>query len=424
MIRSPIRGGGSGGGFALVPGATGARITGPALVSPLVTLTRAQVSSFSTVVGVDGFTIEEFTADTPRYFGATRALFRDPQRTNGFTNPRCEGAAPGTPGTMPTGWTISATQGLSVNVVGTGVEDGLAYVDIQFVGTPTSTGNVQITPGGTPVAADGQVWTLSMFTRLVAGSLANVGNAITALQVGGGAANPTYTLASTRLGLSRRSATATAAGGATIATGRWRCGVTSGLAVDFTVRFAAPQVEQGSLPSSVILPPVGSPTASARGADNITAPFAALFPAAQGSILFRAILTQAAASGADQILFQLDDGTDSNRIRLRNPAGGATLVAGVVIGGTPTDAASLGSFTAGAEVKGCITFAPGGRVAVLLDGGSVLSVATSPSGLATLRFGDNASGTAPLVSGAFSVVDTLPYIIPDLSMQAAITATP
>ena len=49
------------------------------------------------------------------------------------------GAVPGTPGTLPTDWSVSVPAGLTTNVIGTGVESGIPYVDLQIVGTATST---------------------------------------------------------------------------------------------------------------------------------------------------------------------------------------------------------------------------------------------------------------------------------------------
>lgn len=366
-----------------------------------------------------------YAADVPRFVNPANRLLFEGQRTNSFTNPRCEGATPGTPGTMPTTWSIAAALGLTTTVVGVGTEDGINYVDVQFSGTPTSTGTVQINHITTnPAAIDGQVWTYSLFSRLVGGSLTNVGNAVLALALGTTNVNVNYTLSSDPLAGQRRAATGTAAGGTTVANGRWRCNVTSGLAVDFTVRLGWPQLELGAFASSPILPPVGSPGASTRGADVLTATLSSLGIVANGScaIWGTAMIPQNAPTGVNQALFQIDDGSDSNRFMLRNVGGGATIVPAQVVSGTTTDGASAGSMTAGTLFRWGATINSAGRMAVSIDGGAVVAVTGGPtSGFTTLRLGNNFSGTAPLF-GELGVVNAIARTLSDAELIARVNA--
>ncbi|MEX5385602.1 hypothetical protein WCE10_21465, partial [Cronobacter muytjensii] len=89
-----------------------------------------------------------------------------------------QGAAVGGPGTLPTNWAEVGNHGLSRQVVGTGTEDGIEYIDIRFYGTVAATPQPEVTinfDSGTATAgAGGQKWVSSAFVRVVGGSLANV----------------------------------------------------------------------------------------------------------------------------------------------------------------------------------------------------------------------------------------------------------
>lgn len=366
-----------------------------------------------------------YAADVPRFLNLANRLLIEGQRTNGFTNPRCEGASAGTPGTMPTTWSIGAALGLTTSVVGSGSEGGIDYVDVQFTGSPSSTGNLQINHITTnPAASDGQVWTYSLFSRLVGGSLTNVGNAILALNLGTANSSVPYTLSTDPLITQRRSSTATAAGGTTAAIARWRCAVTNGLAVDFTVRIGWPQIEQGAFASTPILPPVGSPGASTRGADILSGTLSALGITSNGActILGTAVIPQNAPTGANQALFQVSDGSDNNRFMLRNVGGGATIVPAQVVGGSTTDGSSAGSMTAGTLFKWGAAINGAGRMAVSIDGAAVVTVTGGPtSGLTTLRLGNNFSGTAGLF-GELGTVTSIARALSDAELVARVNA--
>src|SRR5262249_19077142 len=94
-------------------------------------------------------------------------------RTNWIKNSTMVGAKVGTP---PTGWGVftGTISGVTCSVVGTGVESGFPYVDLSFSGSPTVTGVVfrwnPYTNGDIP-GYKGQTWVLSMYARLVQGTL-------------------------------------------------------------------------------------------------------------------------------------------------------------------------------------------------------------------------------------------------------------
>ncbi len=401
----------------------GVRLVLPNFVDPRLVLTRAQAGgAFSLAQQADGIAWQEYAADVPRLSGVPRRLLIGGARTNSLTNPRCEGAVAGTPGTMPTAWVAATTLGLTVSVVGSGVEDGIPYVDIQFSGSPSSTGSLQINHSNVAIPASvGQVWTYSLFSRLVGGSLTNVGNATPSLVALATPGGTPYALTTASLGTTRRTTTVTAAGGGSTVLPRWRCAVTIGLAVDFTVRLGLPALELAAFASSPIVPAVGTPAASTRGADVATASLASLGITGGFTVLWSGVVPQNAPNGADQMLFQVDDGTDANRVRIRNVAGGATIVAGHVAASVSSDAATLGSMAAGAPLRAGLTYDPAtGRLAACIGGGAVQTVTAGPAGLTTDRLGNNVAGLAPLFGEVSSFI-ALPGVLTDAGLAARVS---
>lgn len=411
----------------LLPTLTGARwqtlLRHGQIFAPL-TLTRAQTSAFSTALGSDGAIWGEFAADVARLNGAARRLLIESQRTNSFANPRCEGAVAGTPGTMPSFWSIATSLGLTTSVVGTGVEDGIHYVDIRFAGTPTASGTLQVNHTA-PTASDGQTWTYSLFSTLAAGSLTNVGSASLALQLGSASGNTTYPLSSGALGSTRRAVTVTGAGGTVSSFGRWRLGgIVSGSPVDLTVRLGAVQNEQGAFASTPIFPPVGSPGASTRGADLATALLANLGIGGNGActILWKGMLPQNAPSGVTQALFRLDDGSTNNIIGVGNSSA-TNLVLERRTAGTPSTQV-LGSMTAGTPFRLGVSIDVSGRAAASLNGSLAVAVTGGPtSGLTTLRLGNSSSGASAL-SGEIDTLMVVPFAISDSDLAARVAALP
>jgi hypothetical protein len=372
--------------------------------------------------------IVEYAADVPRFNDAGRRLLLEGQRTNEIPNPRCEGAVIGTPGTPPTGWTRSTTfNGLSVDIAGTGVEDGIPYVDMRIYGTPaltSATSFLTFISSGTAAAVPGEVRTASYFVRLVAGSMTNLTFTRLMTNVGGSGSilGGSYTPTTDPLRQQRYTHTSTANSGTTSVTSGMRVNYTSGLAVDATIRVGAPQQEIGAFASTPVFPVANAPAASTRGQDNFTSLLASLAPNGVGTVLGSFMLPQNAPSGADQVLFDINDGTLNNRIRLRNGAGGATIVAGSTIAGINADATTLGSHTAGTLFRVGLTF-DGTTITANFNGGTNQAVAGVPSGLATLRVGNNSAGTAPMF-GEVGYFDTLPYVIPPVDLPTAVTAIP
>ena len=240
----------------------------------LVTHTRASSGTF---VGSNGV-LQTAVTDAPRFdhnptTGESLGLLVEEARTNSIRNNTMVGAVAGTPGTNPTNWFVyvGTGTGVTTSIVGTGTEAGVNYVDIRFNGTPSasSTWSVINEPGNVIAAATGQSWTYSSWIKISAGSSANVTNSNLffdesqdSTYVTGGTTAVSY-LTST---WQRYSASRTLSGGATVnrVNAGLRFSVTSGQAIDITIRIGLPQLELGAFATSVI--PTTSATVT-RAAD-------------------------------------------------------------------------------------------------------------------------------------------------------------
>jgi hypothetical protein len=206
--------------------------------------------------------------------GGCPSILVEPQRTNHILNTGMQGAIVGTPGVLPTTWN-NGLIGLTQQIIGLGVENGLNYIDIRFSGTSGGSGTAlqrilfnqltQIT------ATPSQTWTLSCYlklisvpnppisTQLVFFDLTNLGGFIA---VGQQSITPDNSF-------KRFSYTRTTSNNVNTARIQTilQFSTTTGQFYDFTFRLYAPQLELGSNATSYI-PTVES--AVTRNADVIT----------------------------------------------------------------------------------------------------------------------------------------------------------
>ncbi|NUB24318.1 hypothetical protein GAY30_05225 [Azospirillum brasilense] len=220
-----------------------------------------------------GTTATGYQPQTP----ACRGLLSEPTRTNSIRNPRCEGVVAGSPGTLPTNWSSTASagpvNGISRQVVGSGIEDGIPYVDLRFWGTPTAGSQyVDVTLETTsPAAAAGQAWAMSVFLRVIAGSVAGLSPQLIAYGTPGFSDNGNASFSSVSGSPLRQQrfllAKTFSDAGVTGISPRVTLTFPAGQAGDVTLRIGLPQCELGARASSPILPPVGVPAASTRGND-------------------------------------------------------------------------------------------------------------------------------------------------------------
>jgi hypothetical protein len=292
--------------------------------SDIITFTRASTGTFFNSAGV----LTSAAINAPRFDYnpstlAAQGLLIEESRTNSIRNNTMVGAVAGTPGTLPTNWSVfTSLTGLTQTIVGTGVENGITYIEIRLNGTPSAAGTYQWyteAANGVP-ATVGQTWTLSQFFKLQAGTLSGVslvrhffeerssgGSYLTEQSIT--APNPTTAALSTQRSSATR--TLTDAACAFLRSG-FNLALT-GAAIDITLRIGLPQLELGAFATSVI---PTTTTALTRAADvasvNTLSPW---YNATEGTLYVQAQdMSDAAHATSQPRAVSINNGTSSNTI--------------------------------------------------------------------------------------------------------------
>ena len=221
-----------------------------------------QAEAGSTATAYIPTTGSAVTVNDPRITGPS-------SNTNAIPNSTMVGA---TSSSLPTGWSATTSGGITPTVVGTGTENGFAYVDVQYSGTPTANGYPGVATSGATIipALPGQTWTASVYVRVSGGSLTNVAASLQEIvqSTSSGAyitnTNSTFTPTAT---MSRVVWTNTLSGATTAYVNQWvGIQVASGQAINLTLRIYAPQLN----PDPVAKPFVPTTTAPVT-VDDFTA---------------------------------------------------------------------------------------------------------------------------------------------------------
>jgi hypothetical protein len=291
-----------------------------------VTFTRSSTATYFDSTGA----LATAAIDVPRfdYNPATlvlRGLLIEEQRVNSIRNNTAVGAVAGTPGTLPTNWS-STLAGLTQTVVGTGIEDGINYIDIRLNGTTTATSagiRFETTTG--IAVASGQTWTVSTFGRLVGGSATNITNfavGISGLTAGGvattdtGSSSMTAVINSASIAITRTARALTYADATTaFARVQFIVSFAVGVAIDATLRIGLPQMELGAFATSVIPTTGATATRAPDVATMVGANFSNWYNQSEGTLNVQYVM-EGVKSVAAQRIAQIDDGTETNRIVL------------------------------------------------------------------------------------------------------------
>jgi len=371
-----------------------------------MTFTRASAAWGFNSSGV----LTAYATDAPRfvYDPATLqnlGLLIEGARTNSVRNSTCIGAVPGTPGTPPTIWVPSGTgDSVTRTIVGSGVEDGIEYVDIQYSGTPTASGTktVSYNLASEIVAAQNQIWSYSVFVRLVGGSLTNISpiaginerdaaGAFIAQTVSG------ITPTSASLRTQRITYTRTMVSASTgCVSADIRFPYTIALPFDITLRIGLPQLEVMELGAGVFsgLAGASSPIKTSTVAVTRAVETARITDSRvltdQAFIVKGRMPYNVATTSVAQMILAINDGTQSNTKYLaRNQSG--LMDVRVVTGGV-SQAILNPALASNADYGMAVRFATN-DVAFSLNGAAVLTdlAATMPSGLTTATIGNQAS---------------------------------
>lgn len=286
---------------------------------PAITFTRASGGTYFDSNGV----LQTASNDVPRFdhnpaTGASRGLLIEEARTNSVRNSQAGGAVAGTSGTMPTNWSSTVSPaGLTREIVGTGTSNGMSYVDIRYSGTATSSGGFGIffEQALATTTTTGSTWTTSFYCALVAGSVSNINGIQAGVYFGDTVAQLEFYRSANIAGsmtssLRRFSQTATAANaGTTRVAPLLEVSYGNTQVIDFTLRIAAPQLEQGAFPTSYIPTTNAAATRSADSA--VVTPISSFYNQAEGTLFAEASRPQVAKNVTFMAFI---DGANANNV--------------------------------------------------------------------------------------------------------------
>lgn len=355
----------------------------------LLTVTRAGTATVNDSSG----NWTQVGANLPRISGL--GLLVEEIRTNGIRNNTMSGAVPGSPGTPPTNWSPNAGLSLVWSVIGTGTANGIDYIDFRLSGTASGGGPVSLSfEGNTQIAAvNGQVWTESVFTQVVGGSLSNITDwrlLINERDVGGGfLTNGTSSAFAIGPALQQFNFTRTNTNASTafvVPSSQYT--ITAAGPVDITLRMGWPQMELGTYATSPIRTLGAAAVTRQNDVVSLTSPPA--FGAAYSGYATGTPQAPNVYTVAENLL-QYDIGNDTQRTVIRRTAAGNLLYA--LVGGSGVNRNVTGPFNpnvrtkwAFAETTGDQQFASDGNLAPA-------DTATLPTTPTTVRFGSNSGGT-------------------------------
>ena len=387
----------------------------------LVTFTRASSGTF---VGSDGL-IQTAVTDAPRFdhnptTGESLGLLVEEARTNSVRNNTMVGAVAGTPGTLPTNWSVfTLLTGLTREIVGTGTENGITYIDIKLSGTPSAAGSYFISTDTSTqaAAANGQTWTCSAYFKLQAGTTTglsgfsinvsprdSLGNTV-------GNVSTAFTPTTGALIAQRVSSTITNNSALTAYQLQFIQINLSGVAIDITLRIGLPQLELGAFATSVIPTTTAAATRAADVASIGSSAFTSFYNQSENTTF---IDTTSVGSNTG-FTFVISDGTDNNRNgQFKN---GSDVISRLVLAGAQNNAGSISYTPPQLRVRSLVS-AQAGSTIMCVNG--TLGSASTQSPLPTvdrITIGSGALGTN-FLGGTIRRLCFWPIRLPNSTLQA------
>lgn len=222
----------------------------------------------------------QFGNNVPRV--TNKGLLVEMARTNSIRNNIAAGATVGqigAGGAYPTNWgNNGSVAGVVVNIVGTGTENGMDYIDIRFSGTPGANGDQRTRhePSTQIVAANGQTWAYSVFIKRVAGTNTGITTGFVRIvyRNGGVGVGSTYTTNFTPTTAYQRLVAVGAADAVCDSIDpEFALSVQNGVAMDITLRIAWPQAELATVNENYATSPIRTTGSTvARNQDDVLFP--------------------------------------------------------------------------------------------------------------------------------------------------------
>jgi hypothetical protein len=316
-------------------------------------------------------------------------LLLEPQRTNSIRNSSMVGAVAGTPGTLPTNW-AQIGSGLSRTIIGTGIENGLQYIELRYNGTATANVGVYYDAVTQISALTGQAWAHSIYVKVISGTYDSASLAMLERTSAGGAVKATSQTIVPTANLERFTYARTLDGGATVAAVQpyISFGLTVGATYDFTIRIAAPQMELGAYATTFIPTTTAAVTRLADLASKTGV--SSLLGQTEGTLFLD---FESGANDGANYFFTINDNTSSNRIGFSRNASNqlATTMNTAGIGQGSVNTTTL---TANTRYKAAIVYSTD-NVSLWVNGSIIATdtTATIPS-TSAIRL-DNGAGVAP-----------------------------
>lgn len=336
--------------------------------------------------------------------------------TNGIRNNLMVGAVAGTPGTLPTNWSYNANgTGIAANVIGTGTENGIPYIDVQFTGTAGANGyptlnfettNAYAVTYTNPYTASfyfklqagSDVWNNDCFAACTyvgmqgynSGGTTSSDHVQTFVVPGNFSGIPPQTLSYMRATTGGQNPFADSTTAYVVP--YFSIKVDSSNSVNVTFRIGLPQIENVAFATSVI-PTSGA--AVTRSSDQITIPVSTWY-SSTGSTVIATGTTPGFDDSSAQRFWQFDDGTNSNLIAMAISTGNYQEKVAATTAGTTSPNHSFGVLgIAYVQNQSAVTWetTSGGDLQAAVNAGNAFTATTSmPTGITTYYIGSGRQG--------------------------------